>query len=586
MRCERDQKLEARAQKPIAKGSGHCAVRPHAGRYAPGPNMSLVKVIPLGGVGEIGKNCTAVVQGDDIVVVDCGLSFPHEEQYGVDIVVPDFSWLIENKDKIRGLFLTHAHEDHVGGIPYLLDQLNVPIYATAFTEAMVRSKLQEKRRLIEPKVVRMEFGKAIKAGGLAVEPIRVTHSIPESCALAVNTVHGHILFTGDFKFDPTPVDGMRTDMKRLEELGEEGVLLLLSDSTNIDRPGWGPSESIVSEALKEVFAEAPGRVLVTMFSSNIHRMQQVADAAKATGRRLAVAGRRMDMTVNMCQSLKYLDIPEGVYTRIDDIGRYRPDQLVILVTGSQGEPAAALSQMSRGEYNRLRLVDGDTILYSARPIPGNEGAIYRTVNNLIHRGANVILEHDRPIHASGHAYQDELKTMVSMTKPFYVAPVHGERRHQRMFEKMLVEMGHAPHRIFTLGNGDALCIDEEKAYVGEGVRAGEVLIDQNGEYVVTQQVLEERFQLAHNGVVVVSAHVDSQDGTLIGRPTLTARGYCGNDEDLDNAREELTASLSKLGPEQILNRPVLEDALTEPVRRAISKFSRQKPVVVPLVTGL
>jgi ribonuclease J len=545
--------------------------------------MSLVQVIPIGGCGEIGKNCTAVVQGDDIILIDCGLSFPHEEQYGVDIVIPDFSWVVENKSRIRGLFLTHAHEDHIGAIAYLLPQADITIFATPFTEALLKSKLEEKRLGVEPRVVRMHPGDRIKVGSLSVEPVRVTHSIPETCALSVTTEHGVILFTGDFKFDPSPVDGKPTNMERLAELGEEGVLLLLSDSTNVDRKGWGPSESEVAAGFREIFRQAPGRVLITTFSSNIHRMQQAVDAAKATGRKVAVAGRRMDTTVRLCQSLQYLTIPDGVYIRIEEVAKLRPEQVVVLVTGSQGEPSAALSQMSRGEYTRLKLQQGDTILYSARPIPGNEGAIYRVVNKLVHRGAHVILEHDRPIHVSGHAYQEELKKMVEITQPFYVAPVHGEPRHQALFERLLVETGHAHHRIFTLMNGDVLNIDETRAWVEGRVQTGEVLIDQAAGEAVTEDTLSERYQMAHNGTVIATVTVDRKDKALAAKPVVEVRGLCGDEEDVEEALKDLSDALARLRPEQFLDEPSLKDLIGESIRRSMGRGPRQKPVVVPIV---
>lgn len=548
--------------------------------------MSLVQVIPLGGCGEIGKNCTAVVQGEDVILVDCGLSFPHEEQYGVDIVIPDFTWIVENKDRIRGLFLTHAHEDHIGAVSYLLKEVDIPIFASAFTEAMLKMKVFEKDRNLEPRIVRMAPGDKVKVGSITVEPVQVTHSIPETFALAVGTEHGILLFTADFKFDFSPVDGRTSDIRRLAELGEEGVLLLLSDSTNIDRKGWGPSESIVGDGLKDIFLEAPGRVMLTTFSSNIHRMQQAFDAAHATGRKVAIAGRRMDATVNMCQSLNYLKVPKGTYQRLEDVSKIPANELVILVTGSQGEPSAALSQMSRKEYSRLKIVPGDTILYSARPIPGNEGSIYRTVNKLVQLGARVVLEHDRPIHASGHGHQEELKMMVNLTKPFYVAPVHGEPRHQVLFEEMLTGMGHPKHRIFKLGNGDSLYIDDNKAWIGEGVQAGEVLLDQAAGVQVTEDVLSDRFHMAHNGVVVVTVTVDKQAKCFVGKPLLTAAGFCGTDEDVDEVTRHVVDQISHMKPDEIINRPVLEDQLVEPVRRSMGRMFRQKPVVIPVILGL
>ena len=543
--------------------------------------MSLVQVIPLGGCGEIGKNCTVVRQGDDLIVVDCGLSFPHEEQLGVDIVIPDFTYLLENRDKIRGIFLTHAHEDHVGALPYLLNSLpEVPIYCTQFTEAMVKGKIQERSAAKEPNFKRVKVGDTVLVGELSVEFILVTHSIPETCALAIKTIHGIVLFTADFKLDFTPVDNRPTNLKRLAELGEEGVVLLLSDSTNVDRPGWGPSESVVAHGLNSVFSEAPGRILITMFSSSIHRMQQAIDAAAATGRKVSVAGRRMDMTVSMAQSLGYLRIPDKLYVRLDETSKLAPNELVIFVTGSQGEPMAALSQMSRREYNRLKVVEGDTILYSARPIPGNEGAIWRTVNRLVKLGANVIVDHPTPIHVSGHAYQDELKMMVNLTKPFYVAPVHGEPRHQKHFAEMLEDMGHAEHRIFRLDNGTTLNIDEEKAYTGDHVQSGEVFLDQSGSMEISNDILRERMVLGHDGVIVVTLPVDLKEGEVLGRPEFTAKGFCGDQRHLDEAAAILRDEISRATPGELKSAPMLTHLMEDALRRAIFKVSRQRPIVM------
>ncbi|HXH61169.1 MAG TPA: ribonuclease J, partial [Fimbriimonadaceae bacterium] len=344
--------------------------------------MSVVQIIPLGGAGEIGKNCTVVRQGDEMIVVDCGISFPHEEHYGVDIVIPDFTYLVENRKALTGVFITHAHEDHVGALSFLLQEVQTPIYATPFTAAMIESKLSERIPHIDPEIRIVQPGDTVEAGSMSVEYIRVTHSIPETCALAIGTEVGTVLFTADFKFDNDPVDGVKTDTKRLAEIGKEGVLALVSDSTNVDRHGWGPSESEVSRGLRKVFTEAKGRVMMTMFSSNVHRMQQALDVAKETGRKLAVAGRRMEATLQLAARTGYLQIPEGTFVRLDEALKLEDDQIVVLTTGSQGEPMAALSQMSREEYSRLRVKYGDTVLYSARSIPGNEGAIWRTINRL------------------------------------------------------------------------------------------------------------------------------------------------------------------------------------------------------------
>lgn len=548
--------------------------------------MSLIQVIPLGGSGEIGKNCTVVRQGDEMIVVDCGLSFPHEEHYGVDIVIPDFRYLVENREKVKGIFLTHAHEDHVGALAFLLQELNVPIFCTQFTEALVRSKLDERHRGLDVVINRIKPGDIVPVGDMSVEPILVTHSIPETCALAVRTVHGIVLFTADFKFDFSPVDGRLTNLARLAEIGEEGVLLLMSDSTNVDRPGWGPSESTVTLGLRSVFESAPGRVLITTFSSNIHRMQQAFDVAKETGRRVSVAGRRMDTVIQLCAKLGYLKIPEGVFVPLADIGKYPANEISVLITGSQGEPMAALSQMSRGEYSRMRIEKGDTILYSARPIPGNEGAIWRTVNRIFKMGANVITDHKLPIHCSGHAYEDELKMMVNLVRPFYVAPVHGEPRHQYLFREMLLGMGHAEHRIFTLANGDSLCLDDEKAWIGEPVPVGEILIDQHGDVPVTDNVLSERSSLGHEGVIVVSLAVDGKSGSLESRPEAVAKGYSGPEAAILDGLDDLMAALNGMTAEEIRNRTVLESTIREMLKRSIHRHCRQRPVVIPAIVGI
>ncbi|RYG30059.1 ribonuclease J, partial [bacterium] len=381
--------------------------------------MSVVQVIPLGGVGEIGKNCTAVREGEDIVLIDCGLSFPDEDMMGVDIVIPDFTYLVENADKVRGVFLTHAHEDHVGGLPYLLKQIRVPVYCTEFTQALIRQKLEERltRDRIDIRVFKP--GDIIQAGKLSVEPVRVTHSIPENCSMAIRTSHGIVLFTGDFKFDFTPVDGKLANITRFGELGVEGVVALFSDSTNVDRTGWGPSESTVTEGLRAVFTSAPGRVLITTFASNIHRLQQAYDVAAETGRKVAVIGRRMEQNVDICERLGYLKVPKETRIRLDEVQNYPDDKLVIFTTGSQGEPMSALVQMSKGTYGRMQIKRGDTLAYSARPIPGNEGAIWRTINRLFEQGCRVVYDSPTPIHVSGHAYQEELKMMVNLTRPYY-----------------------------------------------------------------------------------------------------------------------------------------------------------------------
>ncbi|MBS1723611.1 MAG: ribonuclease J [Armatimonadetes bacterium] len=545
--------------------------------------MALVKVIPLGGAGEIGKNCTVVEQGDDLIVVDVGLAFPHEEHYGVDIVIPDFTYLLENKDRLKAIVLTHAHEDHVGALSFLLPQVSCPVYCTPFTAALVQSKLEERIHMKEVTIEVVQPGDTVNVGELSVEFVRVTHSIPETSAIAIRTVHGIVLFTADFKFDFTPVDGKLSNLARLAELGDEGVVIMLCDSTNIDRPGWGPSESRVTDGLRRVVKDATGRVLVTMFASNIHRMQQAIDVAIENGRKVAATGRRMETTIDIARRMGYLVVPEDCYIRLDDIGKYSASQLLILTTGSQGEPMAALSQMSRGEYGRLKIVEGDTIIYSARPIPGNEAVIWRTINRLFKLGAIVVTDADSPIHVSGHAYQEEIKMMVNLVRPFYFAPVHGEPRHQHISAKMAVTMGWPQHRVFRLANGDVLCIDAENAFVDEPVQSGEVLVDQHGNAAVSGEVLAERTALGHDGVVVVSMAIDTESGEFAARPEIEVRGFSGPDDAVLDALDDLGDVFTKIGPNDIRDTEKVEKAVTESVRRSISRHCQQRPVVVAVV---
>ena len=546
--------------------------------------MSRIKVIPLGGTGEIGKNCTVVETEQDLIIVDCGISFPHEEPYGVDIVIPDFTYLRQNKSKIRGIVITHAHEDHIGALSFLLQEINVPIYCSPLTEALIRVKMEERARNVEVRFERIEAGKQVKIGEFGIEPVRITHSIPETHCIAVHTSEGVILFTADFKFDPSPVDGYVTDEARLRELGEAGVLLLLCDSTNIDRDGWSPSESEVGPSLKKIFHQAAGRVLITQFSSNIHRMQQICDAARATGRKVSIAGRRMEVTFNLCRKLGYLKVQHSDTVPIEEAMEMPDNKVVVIVTGSQGEPKAALSKMSRGEYHRLHVRENDTILYSARPIPGNEGSIWRVVNNLIRRGAHVITEWETPIHTSGHAYKEEVKHMVEITKPFYVAPVHGEPRHQLSMLDLLADLGHPEHRVFLLENGDQLVIGDERAWIEEEqVPFGQVFIDQNANRPVPSATLRQRTSLAHDGVFVFTLLVDKADGSIVAKPRVEARGLLASTEAIDDIVEDILLILSKYQPSELKTINYIQAAILEAAQKIIWRRTNQKPVVVPIV---
>lgn len=544
--------------------------------------MSDLRLIPLGGAGEIGKNCTVLEQGDDLIVIDCGISFPHAEQYGVDIVIPDFTYLIENKDRIKGLFITHAHEDHIGAISFLLPHISCPIYGTKLTLALIELRLDDRWKGPMPKMVEVKPGAKVPAGDLEVEFVRVTHSIPETCALAIRTQHGIVLFTADFKFDFTPVDRQLTDMARLIELGQEGVLLLVSDSTNATTQGWGLSESAVTEGLRPLVAGARGRVLITTFSSHLHRMQQAIMIAHEFGRKVVIMGRRMEQTLNLARQMEYVRFPRETLISMDEMSDYPPEQLMVLLTGSQGEPNAALSQMSRGEYRRLKVHEGDTIVFSTRPIPGNEGEINRVINNLVRRGANVITDAPTPIHASGHGYQDELKTMITLTKPFYLAPVHGEPLHQKAYKEMALAMGHAPHRIFVLDNGDPLELDEQKAWLGKPVTTGEVMIDQNEGRPIEVEELRARQQMAHDGIVMVTLCVD-RDGTMVAHPHVEAHGVCGGDDVVPEIQDMLRGAIGRLTEFEMQETDYFRATIEQQVRKVLQAKTRQRPKVLTTV---
>ncbi len=548
--------------------------------------MNNVQVIPLGGAGEIGKNCSVVVQNDDMIVIDCGLSFPNEEMHGIDIVIPDFTYIIENKNKLKGIFLTHAHEDHVGALGFLIPKVKCPIYATHFTIEMLKAKLSEKMDISKVKFIEIKSGEIIKTGSLSVEPIRITHSIPGNCAMAIRTMHGIVLFTGDFKFDFTPVDGKLTEINRLSELASEGVVCLLSDSTNVEREGWSQSEKSVSEGLRKVFTEAPGRILMTTFASNIHRMQQAFDIAEQTGRKVAIAGRRMEQSVETCAKLGYMKISNKVRIRLNELNKYNPEEVVILTTGSQGEPLSALVQMSKDEYSRLKIMEGDTILYSARPIPGNEAAIWRTVNRLFKIGANVIYDTPTTIHVSGHGHQEELKMMINLVRPFYLAPIHGEPRHQDLYCRMARKMGYPEHRIFTLSNGSPLSITESSATVELPVSAGEQLVDSSGKPGVTSDVLKERASLSRDGVISLSIALNKASKNILTALEIDAKGFSGNNQALKQLKSTLSDYVQSNKAIKGLSPEAIQASLSDFTSQWMYKKYQHKPAILVSIINL
>jgi ribonuclease J len=543
-----------------------------------------LEIIPLGGTGEIGKNLNLVRCDGEALIIDCGISFPGEDLPGVDLVIPDPEYLLSVRDELQAILLTHGHEDHVGALPYLLPRLGeLPIYGTPLTLALIEQKLRERR--LNAALNPVTPGTPFQVGGITVEPIRVTHSIPDCVAYALRTAEGIVVFTGDFKFDHTPVDGERTDFNHLARLGDEGVLLLLSDSTNAERPGWTPSESAVSDSYYTLFANAQGRILITTFASNIHRLQQAIDMAQLYGRKVVVLGRRMEQNVDIAVQRGYLRVESGVLISARQIDDYSPDQILVLTTGSQGEPLSALSQIAADEYPRLKISPGDTVILSATPIPGNESLVWRTVNRLVRLGAKVYHDGIAPVHVSGHASQEELKLMISLLKPRYLAPVHGEPRHQAAYFELARQMGYRDDQMFMLENGAVLRIENGTATLGEKVPAGRLLIEEGVEGGVPEALIRDRRHIAEEGILVALINVRAQTGELVDDPQFILRGFeWQNEIQPELAREAVLQTLGKMSPAEISDWDNTREELTQVLRRFCRKHLSRRPMVIAVVT--
>jgi ribonuclease J len=543
-----------------------------------------LEIIPLGGTGEIGKNLNLVRCNGEALIIDCGISFPGEDLPGVDLVIPDPEYLLGIRDELLAILLTHGHEDHVGALPYLLPRLGkLPIYGTPLTLALIEQKLRERR--LDAPLNPVKPGTPFQVGSITVEPIRVTHSIPDCVAYALRTAEGIVVFTGDFKFDHTPVDGERTDFNHLARLGDEGVLLLLSDCTNAERTGWTPSESTVSDAYYTLFANAQGRILVTTFASNLHRLQQAIDMAQVYGRKVAVLGRRMEQNVDIAVQRGYLRVAPGALISARQIDDYPPEQILVLTTGSQGEPLSALSQIAADEYPRLKINPGDTVILSATPIPGNESLVWRTVNRLVRLGAKVYHDGIVPVHVSGHASQEELKLMISLLKPRYLAPVHGEPRHQAAYFELARQMGYRDEQMFLLENGSVLRIENGEASLGEKVPAGRLLIEEGVEGGVPESLIRDRRVIAEEGILVALITVRAQTGELVDDPQFILRGFEWlNEAQPELAREAILQTLGKMAPAEISDWDNIREELTQVLRRFCRKHLSRRPMVVAVVT--
>lgn len=545
-----------------------------------------LRVIPLGGLGEIGKNITAIEYEDEIMVIDCGISFPDEDMYGIDLVIPDIKYLLDKKDKVKGLFLTHGHEDHIGAIPYILKQINMPIYGTKLTIGLVESKLKEHNMLSKSNLNSIVPGEIINLNKLSIEFIRVTHSIAESCALAIHTPIGIVLHTGDFKIDYTPIDGKVMDLNKIAQLGQEGILLLMADSTNVERAGHSLSEKIIGETLNRIISNAKGRVIIATFASNIHRMQQIADASMMCDRKIVFSGRSMENISSVAMELGYLHIPKESIIGIEDLNRYPSDKITIITTGSQGEPMAGLARIAYESHRHISIEKDDLFIISASPIPGNDKLVSRVINQLFRKGVDVIYEDLEEIHVSGHAYKEELKLIHTLSKPKYFMPVHGEYRHLKHHSDLALKLGMDKSNVFTLETGQVLEMSKDKAIANEKVHTGVVFVDGIGVGDVGNIVLRDRRDLAKDGMVTIVVVIDKQNYSIVSGPDIITRGfiYAKDSEDLINkikdiAKEEIEDCLGN----NILEWQVLKSRVRKSVDQLIYHKTKRRPSVFPII---
>lgn len=545
-----------------------------------------LQIIPLGGLGEIGKNMTIFQYGDDIVVLDAGLAFPENDMLGVDIVIPDMSYLIEHKDKVRAVVITHGHEDHIGSLAYLLKEVNVPVYATNLVCGLIEGKLKE-HHVKAKKLQVVKAGDEFKIGCFKVGFIQTNHSIPDACAIFLETPVGTVVHTGDFKVDQTPVDGKLMDVHKFAELGNKGVLALMSDSTNVEKPGFTPSESSVGPAIMRAVAEATGRVILATFASNVSRLQQAIDAAVATKRKVVVLGRSMVNVTEIAQERGYLTVPEGTIIGDDEMNRYRADEIMILTTGSQGEPMAGLSRMSTNNHRTVEITPNDTVIISATPIPGNEAAVGRTIDNLLRQGAHVVYGKDRGIHVSGHGSQEDLKTMLNLVRPKFFIPVHGEYRMLKKHGELAVSMGIVkPSNVLVGDNGQIFEFTTRTGRLAGRVPAGKVFVDGLGVGDVGNIVIRDRQQLAQEGMVVVVMAMDRASGTIVAGPDMLSRGFVyvrDAEELLSEAQRRVDAAVEKCGMDHIKDWTTIKTVVRDTLGKFFYEKTRRRPMILPII---
>ena len=550
-----------------------------------GKFQNKVQIIPLGGLGEIGKNMTAFRYGDDMILIDAGLMFPEDDMLGIDLVIPDISYLIENQDKLKGIFLTHGHEDHIGALPYVMKQIDCPVYGTALTLGILEGRLKENGvssencRIIKP-------GDKITAGAFKLDFIRVNHSIPDAIAIAINTPIGTIIHTGDFKIDHTPVDGQVTEFNKFAEYGDRGVLALLADSTNAERPGFTPSEKMVGKTFDDEFRYAKNRIIVATFSSNVHRIQQVIDAALKYDRKVAVIGRSMVNVVNIAKELGYLKAPEGEIIDIDETHNYTPDKIVIITTGSQGEPMSALTRMAMNDHKKVDIMPGDTVIISATPIPGNEKLVSRTIDHLYKLGADVIYEKSNGVHVSGHASQEEIKLMHNLVRPKFFIPVHGEFRHLIKHANLAQSLGMPKEIIVIAENGSVIELTKNSIGINGKVPAGKVLVDGLGVGDVGNIVLRDRRQLSQDGIMIVVVTIDKENCHVVSGPDIVSRGfvYVREAEGLmDEAKDKVQLALEKCEENGVSEWSAIKSTVRDSLGRFLYERPRRRPMILPII---
>ena len=545
-----------------------------------------VKIIPLGGLNEIGKNMTAIEYNNDIVIIDCGLKFPDEDMFGIDVVIPDITYLLKHKDKVSGIFLTHGHEDHIGALPYVLKQLNVPVYGTKLTLGIVQSKLKEHNLLSTTELITVKPRDVVRLNSVSVEFIKTNHSIADSVAIAIHTPLGAVLHTGDFKVDYTPIDGEPMDFARFAELGKKGVLLMMADSTNVERPGYTMSEKIVGESLCRIFGKSKGRIIVATFASNIHRIQQIIDAAAMYGRKVAVSGRSMENIVQVAIELGYIKIEKENLVSIDQINKYNNDEIVIITTGSQGEPMSALARMATSEHRKVNIVSGDTIIISATPIPGNEKLVSRVIDQLFKKGAEVVYGSSEAVHVSGHACQEELKLMQTLVRPKYFIPVHGEYRHLKQHGELANSIGVPKSNILIPEIGDVIEVTRNSIKKSGSVISGQIFVDGLGVGDVGNIVIRDRKHLSQDGILTVVVTLSKENKAIIAGPDIISRGFVyvrESEKLMDEARDIVRNVFAKCEEQKITDWSTLKSTVRDELRSFLYEKTKRKPMILPII---